>query len=263
MVTKTRPITARSLAEGVPSGLAANTEAAVSKRFAESLYSSSGSPRQPGRILLAELDGLQGIPDLVDARVLALPRSVNLDSLAACLRSPTKARLLALLRYGAPRRTEYLRRSTALSESSLRSHVRQLEEGGLVVIHDSGAASLAFPLPWNMVHIEAYEIKISNWRRALHQAVGYRSFAHSSWVVMPKPGAARAEAVETVFRNSGIGLMSIDDCGNPQVEIKAKNRRITANRRLYLMAVGVVLSTFLEERRRLHRRLRPESIQSF
>ena len=263
MVTKTKPITPQSLVGRLPEEQLSNTEAALSKRFAASLYSGHGGTREPERILLSELDGLQGRPDLVDAKIVALPGSVNLDSLAACLRSPTKARLLALLKYGAPRRREYLRRLTALSESSLSGHVRNLEESGLVIIQDHGAVSLACPLPWNMVNLVSYEIKISNWRRALHQAIGYRSFAHSSWVVMPKPGAARAEAIESVFLTNGIGLISIGDFGVQKVEIKAKNRQTTASRRLYLMGVGIILSTYLGERRRLHRRLLPESIQRF
>ena len=234
----------------------------MSKRFAESVYSTGTWSGQSARILLSELDGLQGRPDWVDAKILALPGSINLDLLADSLRSPTKARLLALLKFGTPRRREYLRRLTALSEPVLRSQIRQLEETGLVIVSQNESVSLKCPLPWNMVQIVAYEVKLSNWRRALHQAVDYRSFAHSSWVVMPKAGAGRAEAAETVFKNNGVGLISIGDSDLPQIEIRAKNRKTTASRRLYLMGVGIILSTFLKERRRSHRRLKPESIQS-
>ena len=258
---KTWPITTRNLAASLPGWENARTEAAVCKRFAESLCRTESGFRRPSRILLSEFDGLQGRPDLVDANIIALPCSVSLDALANCLRSPTKARLLALLRYGAPRRPEYLLRSTGLSKPSLRTHLRELEGFGLVLVNDDGPVSLACRLPWNMVHMVAYEIKVSNWKRGLHQAVGYRSFAHSSWIVMPAPAASRAEAVESVFRNNGVGLMSMGDSGCPQVEIRAKTHRTTTSRRLYLMAVGIVLSAFLKEQRRLHRRLRPESVQ--
>ena len=263
MATKNRPILAKTLASLLAEDPMSDTEMALTKRFAKSLHSNQRGQRETERILLPELDGLQGRPDLVHAEILALPSTVNLDMLSACLRSPTKARLLALLRHGAPRHRVYLEKFTGLSNSSIRGHIQQLEAAGLVKIHENASVSLCFSLPWDMLHIVAYEVKISKWRRALHQAIGYRSFAHSSWVVMPTSGAARAKTAATAFINNGIGLVSVDESGSTHIEIQGRIRNTTANRRLYLMAIGVVLSKFLEQQRRLHRRLRPETIESF
>ena len=112
-----------------------------------------------------------------------------------------------------------------------------------------------------MVRIETYEGKLTNWRRALHQAIGYCSFSNSVWVVMPVAGARSAKKVPTAFHNNGIGLIAIEDDGSANIEIRSRTRRRPASHRLYLMAVGAVLNRFVEERRRLHRRIRPESIQ--
>ena len=224
-----------------------DTEFSLMMNFETALHSRSQTPNSPTRILLRELDGLQGRADLVDARIHALPSAVSLEVLATSLRSPTKARLLAILRYRAPRTRAYLARATGLSSHSLGKHIRQLESSGLVKIHGNLAVSLGCRLPWDMVDIVAYEGKLSNWRRALHQAMGYRAFSRSVWVVMPASGARHAKKLATVFRNNGIGLMGVENDGSIDIEIRSKRHRRPASRRLYLMAVGVVLSRFVDE----------------
>ncbi len=238
-----------------------NTEAALVESFKMALHSGMRSRKSPSRILLDELDGLQGRADLVDAHIQALPGAVRLEVLATSLSSPTKARVLAILRYGAPRTRTYLMNFTGLSSHSLGGHIRQLERAGLVRVHSNSTVSLNCPLPWSMVDIVAYEGKLSNWRRALHQAIGYRSFSHSVKVVIPAAGAQHAKKLVTLFRANGIGLISVADDGSTRIEIKSRKRR-PASRRLYLMAVGVILKRFIGQKRRSHRRLRPESIQS-
>ena len=215
--------------------------------FEMALHDRSQTNDSPSRMLLRELDGLQGRADLVDARIQELPNTIKLGELATSLRSPTKARLLAALRYRAPRTMAYLARATGLSNHSLGRHVRQLESSGLVKIHGNLAVSLGCRLPWDMVDIVAYEGKLSNCRRALHQAIGYRAFSRSVWVVMPASGARHAKKLATVFRINGIGLIAIRDDGGNQIEIRSRKRR-PASRRLYLMAVGAVVSRYIEER---------------
>ena len=200
------------------------------------------------RILIRELDGLQGRPDLVDAKIQVIPFAVDLGVLAPILRSPAKARLLSALRYGSPRTLTYLERVTGLSSRSLGEHIRHLGQAGIVEFNNSSAVSLCIPLPWSMVEITSYEGKMSNWRRALQQAIGYRSFSNSVRVVMPVSGALHARRqVPTVFHSNGIGLIAVDNDGNPHVEIRSKKRR-PSSRRLYLMAVGAVLNEFLDKK---------------
>ena len=213
-----------------------------------------------GRILLPEFDGILGRPDVVDAHILALPCAVGLDVLATSLGSPASAHILSILRYGAPRSMSHLEKVTGLSNRSLVSYTRRLEDAGIVNVHTNSTFSLACPLPSSpssMVDIVAYEGKLSNWRRALHQAIGYRSFSHSVRVVMPASSARRAKQIEDTFRVNGIGLIAIEEDGSEHVLISSKKRR-PASRRLYLLAVGTVLKRFIEERRSSDLQIRPE-----
>ena len=216
------------------------------KSFEMALHSDLRSHGRPSRILLRELDGLQGRADLVDAHIKDLPDAVSPRVLATSLSSPTKARLLSILRYRAPRTRAYLERVTGLSKRSLGSHIRQLEREGLVEVHGNLAISLSCRLPWDMVDIVAYEGKLTNWRRALHQAMGYRSFSRSVRVVMPASGARHAQKLATVFHTNGIGLIAIEEDGSPHIEIRSRKHRRPASRRLYLMAVGAILDRFVE-----------------
>ena len=236
------------------------TESALMKGFEMALLRRRRFHESSSRILIPELDGLQGRPDLVDARIQILPFAIELRALATSLRSPGKARLLATLRYRAPRSMTYLQRFTGLSSRSLAEHIRQMGKVGLIEVNQNSAVSLGCPLPWSMVDIISYEGKLTNWRRALHQAIGYRSFSTAVRVVMPTSAARHAMKLSSIFHSNGIGLIAIDDDGNPQIEIRSKRRR-PASRRIYLMAVGAVLDKLLDKNRNLHSYIRSETIQ--
>ena len=221
------------------------SEAALMESFEFNLQRRLNSPTAPGRGLLRELDRVQGRADLVDVHIKALPPAVSPEDLAISLSSPTKARIIATLKHNAPRSHNYLARVTGLSEPALAGHIRQLVLAGLVEVRPTSAVALSCPLPWSMVEFIAYEGKLSNWRRALHQAISYRSFCRSVWIVMPASSARHAMKVEGVFRANGIGLTAVQEDGRFSVEIRSRKYRRPTSRRLYLLAVGVVLSRIL------------------
>ena len=236
------------------------TEADLMNGFFKFLPKNPAYPGKAPRLLVPELDGLQGRPDLVDIHFRALPDAMSLDALAKSLRSPAQARLLALLRYRAPRRREYLEKFSGFTKQAFRGHLKELEKNGLVEFHTNANISLTCPLPWDMADIASYEGKLSNWRRAFHQALGYRSFSHRVWVIMPPTGARQATKLKTLFQDNGIGLMAYQGEGKTRVIVKGRKLR-PASRILYLIAVGTGLTKFVEQQRFSHRRIRPESIQ--
>ena len=242
-------------------GSTSPTEADLLSGFSNWLSNENVYRATTSRILLPELDGLQGRPDLVDIHLQALPSAINLDDLAASLRSPAQARILANLRFGATRSQAHLEKSSGFTKQALRSHLKELEKNGLVELNRNSAVSLSCPLTWGMARIVTYEGKLTNWRRAFHQALGYRSFSHNVWVVMPPSGAQQAQKIKEALRANGIGLIAYDRETGPRIVIKGRRIR-PASRRLYLMAVGAALTKFVERQRRSHRRIRPESIQS-
>ncbi len=63
--------------------------------------------------------------------------------------------------------------------------------------------------------IIAFEMKLSDWRQALFQACGYKTFAHKSYVLMDHvhvaPPANKDNLVR--FKRTNVGLLSINDEG--------------------------------------------------
>lgn len=58
--------------------------------------------------------------------------------------------------------------------------------------------------------VRAFEIKISDWRKALMQANRYRFFAHAPIVVLPSSNVGPALKYLETFRGLGVGLWSFD-----------------------------------------------------
>jgi hypothetical protein len=67
----------------------------------------------------------------------------------------------------------------------------------------------------------AFEMKLTKWREALHQAHRNTSFAHYSYVVLPAAVARLAAAKLHEFHRRGVGLCSVDNEGI-RIEIQAR-----------------------------------------
>lgn len=67
----------------------------------------------------------------------------------------------------------------------------------------------------------AVELKLTDWRHALRQAVAYQLAADESWVAMPLAGASRAYREAWRFRREGVGLLAVDDAGRVRLPIPA------------------------------------------
>lgn len=58
-------------------------------------------------------------------------------------------------------------------------------------------------------HLVAFEAKLTDWRRATHQAYRNTTFAKRAYVVMPLKAAERASAHVDIFSRYGVGLCSV------------------------------------------------------
>ena len=59
-------------------------------------------------------------------------------------------------------------------------------------------------------HLIAFEAKLEKWRDALHQAYRNTCFAHSSYVILPRRVALRAQRYSADFSYRNVGLCYID-----------------------------------------------------
>ena len=63
------------------------------------------------------------------------------------------------------------------------------------------------------IRVVSFELKLSDWKRAMIQAFRYRSFSHSSYVVMPEIAAESASRHADEFQQYGIGLLAFGPNG--------------------------------------------------
>ena len=63
------------------------------------------------------------------------------------------------------------------------------------------------------IQVVAFELKLTDWRRAMVQAFRYRSFSPLSYVVMPEASLESAIRHVSEFEKYGIGLLSFGPAG--------------------------------------------------
>lgn len=73
--------------------------------------------------------------------------------------------------------------------------------------------------------IHAFEAKLRDWKRALYQAIRYKSFAHYSWVLMDAAFIEPALANLERFEDKEIGLASVSSNGSFDIHLAASKRK--------------------------------------
>lgn len=72
-------------------------------------------------------------------------------------------------------------------------------------------------------HLVAVELKMRDWREALHQAVAYQLAVDWAWVAMPLAAASTAYRHRWRFEAERVGLLAVDDRGRVRVPIPARS----------------------------------------
>ncbi len=67
----------------------------------------------------------------------------------------------------------------------------------------------------------AVELKLRDWREALHQATAYQLAVDRAWVAMPLAAASSAYRARWRFEAEGVGLLAVDDRGTVRTPIPA------------------------------------------
>lgn len=78
------------------------------------------------------------------------------------------------------------------------------------------------------ITVVSFELKLTDWRKAIVQAFRYRSFSNTVYVVMPEDTVSRAFAHSEEFSRYGIGLASFSS-GRLTVLLSAQNTEPYSN----------------------------------
>ncbi|MFV2044889.1 MAG: hypothetical protein ACC700_16845 [Anaerolineales bacterium] len=124
--------------------------------------------------------------------------------------SPAAVNLLASMDRQVQVSRQTLVDRTGLSMRMVRRSLRVLEEIGFVMEQSRDSYGLLPRASEVDVELWAFEIKLSNWRRALYQALQYKAFAHRAFVVVPEDWSHRFEKRSALFSTHEIGLIALD-----------------------------------------------------
>lgn len=121
---------------------------------------------------------------------------------------------------------------TALQSSFIRNfHISyrlstyMVEPRGLFGVPDLVIARVNDHLQTRTLQTFAFEMKLSNWTRAIVQAFRYRAFAMMSYVVLDHAFIARALRNINRFHAANIGLLSIERSGSVLVHHQPDSRQ--------------------------------------
>ncbi len=161
------------------------------------------------RIVCSELDVSSGIADVVSATVdgtgsparwlsSRLLREVNL----------TTIKLLAQLKCRRYIPIVRLATTTGMSIKTVVQHLRMLSRLRLIKVKE-GSVMLLTPTKTLFKHVDAFEVKVADWRHGLYQATHYRSFANRVSVALPDKKAKSVSKNLKPFRTFGVGLVGV------------------------------------------------------
>lgn len=185
--------------------------------------------------IMRELDCWQGRADVV--KVINNSKLKYCKSQGLALTNLTNARILSLLHYRSPRTLKFIEKKTYFKITTIKKSLRELIKCDLVIKTDNESYLLNPSFIFPSITFDAYEAKISNWRRALYQAIQYKGFANTSSVVMPTKHIANALLHSKDFLSNGIGLYEINHSGKVIKHIIAKKSQ-PRRKDFYLVGVG-------------------------
>jgi hypothetical protein len=183
------------------------TENEMAEAFQQILTSPEGLPG------IGTFDGVyreiscrQGQPDFITLRRKDGTTDMNPPAHIGFIGSS----LLSLLKPAAPRTLQYLLRETEYSTNSVRKSLSSLEKSGYISRSSNGLYTLGDSAVLFKTEMWAFELKLSDSKRALFQAQQCKAFAEITIIVVPPGQTKNYNRFEDSMFRWGIGLAAFD-----------------------------------------------------
>lgn len=148
----------------------------------------------------------QGIADFVCVNSNGLLEEYKFNKMSSIENS---SQILALLKINVGRKFDYLIKQTGMSEISLNRHLKEMINKGYVNEINQKFYRCIPDISSN-VNIWAFELKLTNWKRAIFQALQYKAFANYSAVVFPFDKSNVLQKNLHFFKELNIGILLYD-----------------------------------------------------
>lgn len=177
-----------------------------------------------------------GIPDVVAA--VFKPELLNLSQ----IENPCLGILSYLRSSGSVKESTIVKR-LSLPKKIVSSQLEMFQEIGAV--GETGGVYRMQESWKNLIQeVVSIEAKVSDWKRAAQQAIRNKVFSHYSYIAFPEKVALRVKDQE-VFRNNGLGILSIKD--NELVMLKSARKSSSIVWEYYYKLGYYIASYYCEE----------------
>lgn len=181
-----------------------------------------------------EIDCRQGRPDFITLRKNG--SSLDLNSFEHV--GLVGAYLLSLLKPAAPRTLQYLLQETEYSVSSVKKSLAFLEELGFIEQTPNGSYILGSAEELMKPEVWAFELKLSDNKRAVFQAQQCKAFAERVIIVVPPSQGKNYNRFRESMTRWGIGLASFDPHSGVFILLQnpRKTRPFSRGHRMYAIS---------------------------
>lgn len=157
-------------------------------------------------VLFSDLLTSSGMPDFVLFATARNSMEASAPPEAVSVLTNGRAAVAATLSLRRGHRLKYISRETGREPEYVRRAVAELAAVGLAVRDESGLVRLGPQWPNRLPELEVFELKLTNWKKALAQSLRYRRLAKRVTVVMPPGLDLSAERIIDFYSQYGVGL---------------------------------------------------------
>lgn len=178
----------------------------MAKSFAETLKEKRISRQQNYDYIFQEVVCQQGIADFVCINTNGLFEKYKFGKVSSM---ENCSQILSLLKLNTGRTYSFIEQQTGLPTSTLHRTIKEIINYGYVR-EDSNLLYRCIPDISSKTTTWAFELKLSNWKRALFQALQYKAFANYSVVVFPYDKQNVLKKNLHFFKNLNVGILLFD-----------------------------------------------------
>ena len=136
-------------------------------------------------MIYKEVESFQGIPDYLGINMSRLYNGSEKTLQIPIARWHTISILLAFMKKKQSRTTAKILKKTGLSQRIVIKELNYLCRLGICEKNNTGSYKFVENFEMPIAHIHSFELKMNNWKRALFQAVRYKTFSEYTSIVMP------------------------------------------------------------------------------
>ena len=190
-----------------------------------------------------EVPNIQGRADLLAVRGdNSYTESLIILRSASAIKKVNAFKILGLLRANSSRTQEYVISNSCLSRDVVRIALAQLEQAGIITRNDRRSISLFTDLDTLPIELWAFELKLNNWKRALYQALQFKTYADRIITVFPMERERVLINNLDYFSRMGIGVF-LFDTSNKDLKILNRHRKTKpTSRDHYFYALSRIVS---------------------